>query len=476
MHCEKHHLTYADGLDDCPLCAREKRRAGSGPRAPEVDTGDAASFRDDIREIGRDAPADPPPAAESVQPEIAQAPDPEPVAPSAEPERLTTDPEDPTGRQVSESELRELEKNGANVVVLLGSPAAGKTWFMNRLKNILSCRRDDNYDCDPTFTSETTEERQTRDLEAHHFTPAGRGADDDGYFVIIDMPGERFERLAQGQLHGMELDLLALKICKSIILVMPADEVLLSRQASRVEATMPATEPTARTSKSKSRKASLDDRLRSLTKRHHDLTKFTHEIFRLNTILSVLQSNADVKKVAGYTLADLKRHRITKGAFQAVKKPVFVAITKADVVEGYINAIDRHLVDGGKGKDDVNIAHRLFKDREDDLIALRTFDNDPLQTVDRFRHDLVNKLQTYRWSKFDFVTSFRGHEASANRLKLNYDLSHRGVQAVIRWIAWAGRTDNVRNAAEWRHIAAARMARRFRDEGRLFPRKEQDQF
>ena len=124
------------------------------------------------------------------------------------------------------------------------------------------------------------------------------------------------------------------------------------------------------------------------------------------------------------------------------RKPVFAALTKADLLQ-----------------DPTNGALDLIYD-DDEKALVEDFDRDPLETVRHFRPSLVNQFQAwFGSSKFDFVTAFAGHREGR---VIDYRRPHYGVWAVIEWIWWAFDT-NARSRADWSAIGMAKWLREHRD-------------
>jgi len=362
--------------------------------------------------------------------------------------------------EMSAARIQELIDQNANVVGLLGFPGAGKTWFLNRLKFELFTSREDRHEAIPPHAAQWDSVGRTNGVTEHFFRSDAYDAPSS--FYVIDIPGERFISLAEGRFLGRERELLALKACKALIIVVPADEVLLGERASALFSRPGAgTETTG----------DLEKQARALAAENGRLERFTANIARLNVVLSLLSQNIEVSKIAAMTSEDLVRH-LDSEAFKPSSKPVFVALSKADVIEA--QAVATH---EGTGDGTASVMDLLYRGLSADLEALQEFDRDPEEIVDRYRPALARAVNAFRWSKFDFVTAFRGHgDGGVSGTVVDYTLGRRGVAAVLRWMEWARASDTGLTAADWRAIAVARALRRFRNQGRFRRPRKTDQF
>lgn len=359
--------------------------------------------------------------------------------------------------EMSAERIQELIDKNANVVGLLGFPGAGKTWFLNRLKFELFTSRDDRHEAIPPHAAQWDNVGRTNGVSEHFFRSTRHDAPSS--FYVIDIPGERFISLAEGRFLGRERELLALKACKALIIVVPADEVLLGERASALFS-----RPGGNDAPSEQERQA-----RALAADNPRLERFTAHIAQLNVVLSLLSHGVEVGKIAAMTSEDLIRH-LDSDAYKPSSKPVFVALSKADVIEAQAVASQ---AEGDAG----SVLDLLYRDAPADIEALQEFDRDPEEIVDRYRPALASAVGAFRWSKFDFVTAFRGHgDGGAAGTVVDYTLGRRGVAAVLRWMEWARASDTDLTEADWRAIGAARALRRFRNQGRLRKVRRGDQF
>ncbi|QTC92289.1 hypothetical protein [Brevundimonas goettingensis] len=509
--CPIHFISYPEQLDECPYCVEVRREEAAKPRPPEApasgeDQTALLAGIDALAAVG--AEAAPAPAAltpattdmvvvptfdsapggdtvvlEAVVVETAEAAPADPVAdPLADPAKVAVRP--PPRRParglagvpehdqpVSENLLNSWKNANQNVVVLLGFASAGKSWFLTRLKHKLFHDPWFPLRSEPAFADQGARVSRSNNISSHSFLPVGgaEGAHADDLFHIIDMPGERFEGVAGIDLFGRREELLALQVCKSVIIVLPADEVLLAERAAERYALWEDDVP----GKSRVPRAqqTLEAQARELAKSNPQLERFIKTLGRLQDLLSLLETGVDVDEVIAMGRDGVIAHAATA---KRPSKPVFIGLAKADVIKDYIREIQDAYADGVPDKP-VNLLHLLFKDAEEDLLALEKFDDDPLSTVRRFRRGLVQCMEGFRWCKLDFVTAFAESEDPARRkrdpLRVDYSRRSWGVVPVIRWIQWAGRGQQLSSQADWAFISAARAIRRFRDDGRLTPVK-----
>lgn len=536
--CEDHGLDYPDD-GECVLCSRKRareedavwiakqaavktpiysraelarqvaERAASAPMpesAPDPEPGlieaatvsaspeEVARIKDEVRRMEAEAVAVPvsvpatetklrapgptEPAVGEFEPTTDSGPEIDPLERFAETVAETNPSAHPgtSEPEMTAARIQELIDKKANVVGLLGFPGAGKTWFLNRLKFELFRSRYDRHEAVPPHAPQWGAVGRTNGITEHYFlckTLAQRSS-----FYMIDIPGERFISLAEGRFAERERELLALKACKALIIVMPADEVLLGEQAgllySRPVSAGSGTvdlglEPTL--SGKASRRDKLSEQARVMGGGEVRLERFTANMIQMDAALSLLESGTSVATIASMSRDDLVRH-LDSDAYRSTTKPIFVALAKADVLERQAEASVKNT-----GRAPATLMDLLYKDRPTELSMLHEFDRDPERIVDHFRPALASALRGFRWAKFDFVTAFRGHgKAGVDSTVVDYRLARRGVSAVLRWMEWARDADTRLKTADWRAVSAARALRRFRDEGRLTPRKKADQF
>ena len=228
--------------------------AGSEPKRSTSDAGLTGMHRAHRGEVVD--PAQGPEAEVGQEPEDAPSQD-QPTGPddirrlpplppqgSAEEERGPDD-DQPPPNELTPGKIRELVENRNFIVGLIGYPTAGKTSFLNRLKFTYEHFRSEDrrrFDIWPSY--DTGPVRQTAIPTYHYFTRVGgkpgreAASEESGLthedFVLFDLPGERF-RIAfeEAGLAGERSEELndAIAACDALILVLPSDLILGSRQA-----------------------------------------------------------------------------------------------------------------------------------------------------------------------------------------------------------------------------------------------------
>ena len=505
QYCPVHRHSL-DEQEECYLCVREAAALANGPRTVTEEAGDPTG---DILLSGSDlGPDDAPETAvpESVVLETAM---PDPAGRAAleaqirdltnsrpdgfvdsgmsdqpQPER-TVDPldlraqppepdliiEEAASGDVPIAVLQRLIDEKRTVISLLGFRGAGKTWFMNRLKYQLFTS-DDGFDCLPEHEGQGEAVERTAAISTHFFEPKHRSGDEKPFYVV-DMPGERFLGITRGELGNRTRELLTLKASRALMIVLPADEVLLGQKA---RALYPRSRPTAeteidfgietgpdRTRKGRPRRTTPQRLAEIMAANEVRLERFTASMSKLRARLSLLEGGAAPEAVARMSDDDLAAH-LDSQAYRAPTKPVFVALSKADILEQQIREI---AAKPASSTTPVNVMDLLVQSPAD-LDAMREFDADPLDTIRRFRPTLASAFSSFPWCKFDFVTAFRGHGGTGvDATTVDYTLGRRGISAVIRWMEWARDADATLTPRQWRYVAAARAIRRFRDEGRF---------
>ena len=383
--------------------------------------------------------------------------------------------------EITVERLEALRRSGRMVIGLLGFPTAGKTWFLNRLK--------DNWEqpgntTNPPKAPGGSRVGATHDVAEHVFLKPGGG------FYILDLPGERFEAAAKTSFRNDPILLAAINACGALAVILPADEALFSgRAASRYEsqgASAPAAEVTldelvaaakaklaeaekelnrvrrrvkagasetniaaleaalaARdAAKAEHRELSvrlMNDKGSGLALAHQRLEAFISGLGRVSGLLS-LQASSDPGRVFGSDEVD--RH-VMSDAFRPFPKPVCIALSKADSI-----------------LDEKGLAAELTADLTVDRAWRDGFDRDPLATIHHFRPTLARQFDLwFRWVKFDFLTAFGGHRGGE---LINYDLESYGVNGIVGWMDWIARHDAL-PPKDQKVLAQAVSLRRVRD-------------
>ncbi len=145
-------------------------------------------------------------------------------------------PQQQDGQSVNEKIrqlLEECEKEDVPVIVLLGFPAAGKTFFLNRFKYEIAEQGDTpetqklGYESVPPYAPGGTTVRATKDLSLHVFRKKKACT-----FAIVDIPGEIFNYLMTNTAESdTRLPILkqALNMAFGLVLLLPAEELAFCR-------------------------------------------------------------------------------------------------------------------------------------------------------------------------------------------------------------------------------------------------------
>ena len=320
------------------------------------------------------------------------------------------------------AELRRLQEDGVFVVSLIGFFAGGKTWFLSRLKNVLS-----GHMIDPPAPRDGSEVRRTNNVAVHKILSAPRAGGRPQEFAIVDLPGEMIGDLVLNPLEGSNAVLAALTASGAIIVALPAEEVILAQDAVErkqgIDAKRAARLPLDGDAVEQGYASDplYAERLDRLAFAHEQLLDFTDQLCFIAALLSTVRYAAipfgTSLREAGISRAAVEKHLRT-GKMLPFDTPTYIALTKADRV-----------------RDPVSVVADLIGST--DSAVLKAMLADPREIVLDHREELVAKFdQWFGQYKFDFVSAFEGHGHST---KINYRLPYHGVWAVIEWIAWCRR-------------------------------------
>ena len=339
-YCDTHKLNYPlDG--ECRLC----KRAASSDNNPDVVMpgleAEVTAVGTDRSIIEVDGSLD-----DAIQPSSPSESEPtswglgldETPRPEPEPEPFPAYVPPPTVARsdgdVSAEQLQELIKKDAKVVLLLGFSGAGKTWFLNRLKYELAQRDQIPYSCVPAHARRNGMIGRSNSLTLHYFTPTDGTEVERNSFYLLDMPGERFSEIAEGRLANRELELLALKAAKALIIILPADEVLMDEQAEMQYPSESFEDQLhfGLTGKTRKRKVNLEKLAQDMARENYKLERFIANMIRFSAVLSLLEAGTDMKVIRAMDENALISY-LDSGRYKPSRKPAFVALSKADVIE-----------------------------------------------------------------------------------------------------------------------------------------------
>lgn len=297
------------------------------------------------------------------------------------------------------------------LVLLLGYPTAGKTWFLQRLKWIhtnkkLSFKNRKVVLPKPVWEGHSVERTDYTGTHLFDMQPIDWRNEPDPKrprrtFLIADLPGELFDRtqIAGDSVHVYERDEVTslLEIADALIMMLPAEEVL----SRSVEPAADNQNPTERLPELQSKmaaavqaakakrlpKAEKAARLKAAEAAERDYASMA--------LLRLKQHMQDFVKLGALVKADPKRRE--------KPLPIFVALSRAD-----------------------------------QIVSNETpYDKDPWDSLFAVQPELADHLQKdYLWSRVDFVTAFEGQVRDDTTVRYEQH-RHFGVDAVLEWIDWA---------------------------------------
>ncbi len=327
-----------------------------------------------------------------------------------------------------ETLLARMKKRPKEVklVLLLGYPTAGKTWFLQRLKWIYLKDKYSPWDrhvLEPPVVDDGHPVERT-DKPATHlfdFQPINSVSQPDlgrerRTFVVADLPGELFDRatMPQGGFSRVtdrtEVTSL-LKIADALIMMLPAEEVLLGTGGIAQGDELP-----------------------------------TNRLPALQKEIEALEENLKVAQTAARKRRQTKAERaVRQGDVQAIeaqlraKRAEYAGVARLRLkqfLEDFIKL--GKLVKDDPSRRDNPLPVFVALSRADQIISdEKPYDKDPWGELFKAQPELADHLQKdYLWSRVDFVTAFEGQPR--DEAVVHYE-KHRyfGVDAVLNWIDWA---------------------------------------
>lgn len=439
------------------------------PEEYESCPGCAVSNGEPIRKIAQSAPRAPEDANAGINEKLVELQAATPVLeetdappPPVEPEPVPSEPGD-TGddgaREITLEELAALRAAGDFVIVLLGFPTAGKTFFLNRLQHEL---------CNGTYTCRrkmaTSEDliQNTRQFSAHRFQNAR-----DGDFVLIDIPGEAFAQGAPRQFLDPHADALMRAVIhtgQAFLVMLPADETLLSEHARRVMPEIEASERSdalkpgedemtlrqiidaiaelnARLKRKrnaaaaenaealKAERSRLIDRGRAtiiqrLAGSDARLKAFITVIGDMAKLMSFIERNGSPDLPVGFQPHDLDAYKKSPD-YKPPTKPVMVVLSKLDELTDSSKAVQAAI-------------KRLTRDVSGSRDVLKTLASEPGKVMGSsllglFRKPLVSQFDAwFENASFQCAMAFKGLPKDSKTV--NYDLDHKGVTQIVERI------------------------------------------
>lgn len=467
--CPIHKEPLDPETGECPMCAtlgKPEIAAEAPPPAPAVPI---------VRIERQEAPAPPAP--------------PPPPPESAESKALRTEEE------IFFPKLKQVRDDEHFVILFFGFETAGKTWLLHRIKKELFSH---GVVSEPPFQAVSSKRGQRTQLPGTNKMEFHTIMEPDSTYVLIDVPGERTERLVDAEYSEMRMLLAAMNEADAIIVTLPADvavfgshfpsnnDAILAAAAQPIDGAPPPPPPAPARGKKAAAAATPDalneDDIIEWADEFRDdndkLQAFARGVFRVAGVLSYLRHNkidpTDKEAFEQVTADKVEAHmarpkeRVPVGGRSGLDCPTYFTLTKAD------RLLSLFFRDDGK---DPMIAARNADIRswmESRVFAglvrnanLNMVDHlplrDPWQTLLNMNRDLhAQILQFFPLAKFDYAAAFYGHPRGEISLSHDHYSQHpqRGVDQVLAWI---GEAQQLRSRHKWRraHYVWAARARRY---------------
>lgn len=415
--------------------------------------------------------------------------------------------------------IEELRSRGVPIVLFMGMRTTGKTWLIQRMKHML----DKQFDCHPAVklthraieseaiaTADESEQRQkylgrtdltkaemersaaadsgrTAAMIFHEFEPitAGEGHE----FVLVDVPGEDFRLLAEGQFSQIRSLACALKYAGTVIVALPSDITLLGSRVSASEFDGIADVDSVR---------SDHEFVQKLTGSLADMSKMRSILLSKNVAVKWKPDDAEPDAYDREITAEaLRAHtwkngRLPFGGDDGMGCPVYIALTKADK----FFAASKKLPDMRNAPADLaprleKANENLRKARDGDLYA-KLFEtsalnlknllekpgwlsdvlkvlvgkrshvapiSNPPEMLLQANDGLFNRLNAnFPMSRIDLVAAFYGHTGNTLCLADLQDFPEVGVKQMTDWLAKV-HDDGVNIHHGWARSAFARIYR-----------------
>ena len=458
--CIKCGLEHDDALAKCSCGS-----TSFAPIVPAIANDAAASA----------APSEPPPSASdgaatatgATAAETSGAREGEPAEPETSNASRRVERPSSAGRGAAEIEatteqLARMRADDWFTVGLIGFPTAGKTWFLNRIKERFS-EGEGAYTVDPERVAPGHEVPGSTRITVHkfalpQFAAARPGVKGMRSFDILDIPGEALERaidrLARsGDVElGADVVLEAFHACDALVIMMPADELLFSRkladsermrllsanpegatleldaQIAKVKAELAGLGQKVRPGRTLSkvdaaRKVKLDAELARLEADYRgwlvaqsalNVDRFSQNLGKFAAILHLLREGpaSELARLRSSDILDAITKQKTATAI-----PVLFVLSKMDS----LRRLDPEMFDRLKamGVDPEAIWHVGEK---------------PGRAVRTYAPGVAQRLaQHFSWLKFECVSAFV--DQPQGDLTIHYNARrHHGVSAIIEWI------------------------------------------
>lgn len=348
-------------------------------------------------------------------------------------------------------ELQEIKDTGRRLIVLLGFKGAGKTWLLHRIKEHYF----ETAPCIPPFVrvkaSEGEQELPASDYFSFHTFAT------DPAFAILDTPGEYTKYLVKKDEAGMNALrplMAALQYANSLIVAMPADIAIFGPGLEEIDSeTMLAEQEIAKDSDEyKEFNGWRDDAILQ----SNELDEFAYGVHNMVAAMGLAHEEgvnyedetAYAEKINVDTVNRFVIDNFSKCPFE---KPTFFALTKADrVISVLLDPEDEAGLFKSKSEDDDRLREHMKRLRQTtqgkamelamqksglkDAIAYPR--NVPSKLLLRVRKRLQQRfLNLFPMARFDYVSSFFGHDFTNKIRKKHYELHPAiGVAEMVDWM------------------------------------------
>jgi hypothetical protein len=458
----------------CDVCGRETFvPAQADAAAPAVETAVAAEPASPAEpvaeppvaaaEVAESAPATVAPVAAASLAEVLADPPARArlnLKPAAGPAEAA-EPADEHEREITPEDIAEVKADDWFTIGLVGFPTAGKTWFLNRVKERYSSGLA-AYTVSPPKVPQLDEVKGSTVITLHRFALPQHVASKRenkalSSFVILDIPGEAMARAVDRLASrydialGEDIVLEAFNVCDALIIMMPVDELLFSheladrekmawlrangsgvllevdgeRQALAAELEKldkkarpgrPLSKPDA--ARRETLVAEIEAKLTEwrawmTAQSAVNVDKFCDNLGKFANVIHLLQSSNALD------IADVRISEIIRGVAkqkEATATPVLFVLSKMDALEAMPGDQAQRLATLGIDAD-----------------VLSRIGERPSRSVRELAPGVAKHLtQHFKWLKFECVTAFAG--LKPGDLRIDYELPHYGVDPIIEWI------------------------------------------
>jgi hypothetical protein len=415
--------------------------------------------------------------------------------------------------------IEELRRRAVPIVLFMGMRTTGKTWLIQRMKHMLEAQ----FECYPAVklthraiesdaitNADESEQRQkylgrtdlskaelerqaatdsgrTSAMIFHEFQPveAGNGKE----FVLVDVPGEDFRLLAEGQFSAIRSLACALKYAGTVIVALPSDITLLGSRVSASEFSGMGNVESVRTD---------HEFVEKLTGSLADMSKMRSILLSKNVAVKWKPEDGEpdaydheitAEALRGYTWAN---GRLPFGGEDGMGCPVYIALTKADkffaasgklpdlrnAPEGFAPKLEQANENLRKAPDGplfeklfqtsaLNLRNLLEKpgwlsDALKVLVGKRSHVapiSNPPEMLLQANDKLFNRLNAnFPMSRIDLVAAFYGHTGNTLCLSDLEDFPEIGVKQMTDWLAKV-HDDGITVHHGWARSAFARIYR-----------------